>query len=209
MQQIRIASIEDDKLIQESLVFFIKNYTHYSVVATSNSLEAFLKLNFSDPPNIILLDIGLPGISGHDGISMIKDKYSNVEIVMLTSYEDEDYIFKALSLGACSYISKRTPMMKIVDALHVVVNGGSYMSPDIAKKVISYFSSTKKKNTNPLTSRQMEIVKYVVDGLTYDEIAKACFISINTVRSHIRQIYGKLEIDGKADLVRKYLKGEI
>ncbi len=162
----------------------------------------------NESPQILLLDVGLPGLSGIEGIPLIKEKYPEIDIVMLTTYEEDDMIFKALCAGATSYISKRTPLIKIMEGLQIVANGGSYMSPSIAKKVIRFFNKAPIKKS-PLTSRQQEIVKHIVDGLTYNKIAEVCFISVNTVRTHIKKIYAELEIHGKTELVQKFMNGEI
>lgn len=205
----RISVIEDDPLIKESVLFFIKKDLQLELISDSSSVEEFMKLRFEIPPSILLLDIGLPGISGVDAIPSIKQKFPEVEIIMLTTYEDEDYIFKALSLGAGSYISKRTSLPKIIEAIHIVALGGSYMSPAIAKKVTAFFNSKQQAKKTVLTNRQTEIVELVVKGFSYQEVANKCFISINTVRSHIRQIYEVLQINGKADLIREYLSNNI
>lgn len=147
-------------------------------------------------------------MSGIDAIPHIKEKYPQVDIIMLTTYEEDDIIFKALCAGATSYISKRTPLLKIMEGLQIVANGGSYMSPSIAKKVIRFFNKAPIKKST-LTDRQQEIVKHIVDGLTYTKIAEACFISVNTVRTHIKKIYAQLEIHGKTELVQKFMNGEV
>ena len=157
---------------------------------------------------MLLLDIGLPGMSGLEALPKIKEKFPKTEVIMLTTYEEDENIFDALCNGASSYISKRTPLLKVMDALHVIHNGGSYMSPSIAKKVIQFFIKPKKE-TIALSDRQGEIVQLLVQGLSYKEIAAHCFISMNTVRTHIKRIYTLLEINSKPQLIKKYNDGEI
>ena len=206
-----VCLIEDDLSIRESLRMFIEVKSSINVLCEFGSVEEFLKHDFTAfKPNLLFLDIGLPGMSGVEGVSHIKNKMPDINIIMLTTYEEEDKIFSALSSGACSYISKKTSLAKIVDALIVVSEGGSYMSPSIARKVTKFFNNQKEnKSSAVLTSRQKEIVEHVVDGKTYQEVADLCYISMNTVRSHIKNIYEILQINNKVGLITKYHSGEL
>ena len=205
----RLAFIEDDISIRESLKIYIESQTQIDVIKSSGSVEEFLTLNFKNDPEILLLDIGLPGMSGVEGIPLIKSKYPDIDIIMLTTFEEQDVIFAALCAGACSYISKRTSLAKIVEALYIVDAGGSYMSPTIAKKIAQFFMAQPKKKESILSQRQLEIVNHIVTGLSYKEIAEQCFISINTVRTHIKNIYSQLEIHSKAVLIKRYNEGNL
>lgn len=211
MKDIQIAIVEDDKMIRESLQVFIKSKTQYSICQASGSVEDFLDQYTSDQdPTILILDIGLPGMSGIDGIPLIKKKYPDLDIIMLTTYQEVEIIFKAICNGACSYISKRTPLPKIVEALHIVANGGSYMSPSIARKIAENMAGTTAKTKKiELTNKQKEIVNYIIEGLTYGEIAAKCEISVNTVRFHIKKTYAALQIGSKVELYKKFVDGEI
>jgi DNA-binding NarL/FixJ family response regulator len=128
---------------------------------------------------------------------------------MLTTFEEEDKIFKALCAGAVSYISKRTPLTKIEEAIFTIFRGGSYMSPSIARKVISHFNPKPKNTKTQLTSRQSQIVQGIVDGLSYKMIADKHIISIDTVRDHIKKIYRLLEINSKSELIKKSLDEDL
>jgi len=210
MEGHHLAIIEDDNSIRESLRLFAEAKTTIPVVGEFGSVEDFLAHRFVDTePSLLFLDIGLPGMNGIQGIPHIKQLYPMINIVMLTTYEEEDKIFDALCAGACSYISKRTPLTKIMEALTIVSHGGSYMSPSIARKVTSYFMNQPKKDKTPLSPRQLEIVEHIVDGKTYTEIADICYISLNTVRTHIKRIYDLLQINSKVTLISKYHSGEI
>ena len=211
MDEIRLAIIEDDPIIRESLEVFLGANKAIEISFIAESVEDFLnalKVTRNPKVDLLLLDIGLPGISGLEGIKPIKRKLPELEIIMLTTYEEEEKIFKALCAGAISYLSKRTPLPTIQEALFTIHRGGSYMSPSIARKVVTYFSP-KQKNKEELTARQLQIVQGVVDGLSYKMIADKLMISLDTVRDHIKKIYKSLQINSKSELVKKALDKEI
>ena len=207
---IRIGIIEDEPLVLGNLEFFFNKQPGFEVVISNNSVEDFLEeLPYNLAIDLILLDIGLPGMSGLEGIRPIKESLPNTDILILTAYDDSDKIFKALCAGAVSYLSKRANLHTIKDALSTVHNGGSYMSPSIARKVINHFAPKKKKQEAVLTPRQEQIVQGLVDGLSYKMIADKYLISLETVRDHIKKIYKKLQVNSKAEVIRKKLDGEI
>lgn len=209
MLQISLAIIEDDAVVQESLETFFKLHPEIQVVSVTSSVEDFLNQvnSLNKIPKIFLLDINLKGMSGLKGIPLIKKELPNSEIIMLTTFEETNSIFKALTLGACSYMSKRTSLQKILEAILIVNNGGSYMSPAIARKIVNYYKPKKTKQT--LTKRQKDIVDGIVAGKSYKMIAADLFVSIDTVRSHIKNIYKTLEIHSKAELIRKSFDNEL
>ncbi len=204
MKDIKLAIIEDDALVQESLCAFFDVISHTECVLVAASIESFLKdlQSLKKKPDIILLDINLLGMSGIEGIPLIKHELPHVDVIMLTTFEDTDSIFKALCAGACSYLSKKTTLKKIQEAVEIVFDGGSYMSPSIARKIANHYAP-KNTKSELLTSRQKEIVTGIVDGKSYKMIADDLFISLDTVRSHIKNIYKTLEINSKAELIRK------
>jgi len=210
MKHISLAIIEDDALVQESLCDFFGAIAHTECMLVASSVETFLKeiKTCEIPPEVLLLDINLLGMSGIEGIPLIKNELPSTDIIMLTTFEDSDSIFNALCAGACSYLSKKTPLSKILEAVEVVYNGGSYMSPNIARKIVnSYAPKTMKAEV--LSTRQMEIVQGIIDGKSYKMIAADLFISLDTVRSHIKNIYKTLEINSKAELIRKSYDNEL
>ncbi|MEO0471840.1 MAG: response regulator transcription factor [Bacteroidota bacterium] len=212
MEIIHLSIVEDDPLVRESLVAFLGEHPGIELGIVVDSVEGFLEaLELTLKPQVdeILLDIGLPGMSGLEGIRHIRQKLPDCNIVMLTTFEEEDKIFKALCAGAVSYLSKRTPLTQIQEALFTIHRGGAYMSPGIARKVIGYFAPKSQSKSDLLSDRQKQIVQGVVDGLSYKLIADKYMISINTVRDHIKKIYQLLEINSKAELIRKSLDGEI
>ncbi len=191
---------------------FIRFHEEFDVVETVGSIESFLHLLQIDhrfKTDIILLDIGLPGVSGLDGIPMILEKMPEVDIIMLTSYEEEDVILRALCSGACSYLSKKASLEEIVDAIRIVVKGGSYMSPSIAREIVTHLMGGRVSKATILTDRQKEILEKLVEGKSYGAIAQSLFISIETVRTHVKSMYKVLHVNNKAEAITKYLKGEI
>ena len=210
MKSIRLAIIEDDTLIQESLSDYFNAQPHLDCLLITASVEDFIKVikPSKNYPEIILLDINLLGMSGIEGIPLILKELPEVSIIMLTTFEDNDSIYKALCAGACSYLSKKTPLKKILEAILVVHQGGSYMSPAIARKIANHFAQRQIKS-NVLTERQKEIVTGIVAGKSYKMIANDLFVSLDTVRTHIKNIYKALEINSKAELIRKSYDNEL
>lgn len=208
---ISVAIIEDIKEIREALSECISSHPDFLSILSAESVEQFL--DTLDPtmlPDILLLDIGLPGVSGITGMKMIKEKCPKTDIIMLTVYDDPNRIFQALCAGACGYLLKNTPFPKIMDAIREVYNGGSSMSPQIARKVIEHFSPVPQKvPDNDLTQKEKEIINCLVDGMSYKMIAANYQNSIDTVRYHIKNIYRKLHVNTKAEVITKSLRGEI
>ena len=174
------------------------------------SIEDLME-NFQQNANLktaklMLLDINLPGMSGIQAIPFILEKSPHLEIIMLTTFDDSESIFSALQAGAMSYISKRSSLQEIKSGIDVVINGGSYMSPSIARKVVASFQNTKSDIFEDFTARQKQIVDGLVDGLSYQKIADNNFISVETVRDHIKKIYKKLQINSKAELIKMAYK---
>lgn len=210
MEKIHVGIIEDAALVLENLKISLESQPDFTVTLTANSVEDFLAELSSDiPMDLIVLDIGLPGMSGLEGIRYLRERKPDAEIVMLTAYDDSDRIFKALCAGAVSYISKKTELGVIREALRVVHRGGAYMSPGIARKVITHIGPKETSKEAILTSRQEQIVEGLVEGLSYKMIADKYLISVETVRDHIKKIYKKLQVNSKAEVIRKKMDGEI
>ena len=207
---IKLGIIEDEPLVRENLEIFLTSQVDTEIVLSTNSVEDFLdQEKYVKDINILLLDINLPGMSGLEGIRHIKNERPNIDIIMLTSYDDSDRIFKALCAGAVSYLSKRSDLKSIRDALLTVSGGGSYMSPSIARKVINHFAPRRQDPDKKLTPRQEQIVQGLVDGLSYKLIADKYLISVETVRDHIKKIYKKLEVNSRTEVIKKKMDGEI
>ncbi|WKZ59621.1 MAG: response regulator transcription factor [Cyclobacteriaceae bacterium] len=207
---ILVGIIEDDNQIRGLLQQYLDRQPGFSCTMVNNSVESFRKaLSPENQPDVLLMDIGLPGMSGIDGMKLIKQDYPDVDIIMLTVYNDADKIFQSLCAGATGYLLKNTPLEEIKEGIELLTRGGSPMSPQIARKVIDFFSTERKKVTSPLSEKEKEIVIGLVDGLSYKLIADRMSISLETVRFHIKNIYRKLHVHSKAEVISKSLKGEI
>jgi DNA-binding NarL/FixJ family response regulator len=210
----QIAIVEDNVKIRDLIQQFLNMQGDMECRNAFSSVESLLGImREGDLPEIVLMDIDLEGMSGIDGMKLIKSKYPDVEIIMLTVYHDSHKIFNSLRSGASGYLLKHTSLPEIKDAIDVVLQGGAPMSPQIARKVITHFSDggtpTEEKPDSGLTMREQEIVVGLVDGLSYKMIADRMDISIDTVRAHIRNIYKKLHVNSKAEVIAKSLRGEI
>jgi DNA-binding NarL/FixJ family response regulator len=203
MSRINLSIVEDEALVRESLTDFLSAQLEFEVHSINESVETFLLSAEAVDSHILLLDINLPGMSGIEGIDSIREKYPNIEIVMLTSFEDERHVFEALRGGAVAYLSKSSSLLTIKEAILTVANGGSFMSPSIARHVVNFFRVRKrvKKPELALTTRQKEILDCLMDGQSYKMIADSCDITLETVRDHIKKIYKKLQINSRGELV--------
>jgi DNA-binding NarL/FixJ family response regulator len=212
VSKIRVSIIEDNKVIRDNVSKFISFHEDFEIASihgTANSFLDSLVISPSFHTDILLLDIGLPGISGIDAIPMILDKMPELSIVMLTTYEEEDVILKALCSGACSYISKKASLEEIVDALRIVAAGGSYMSPSIAREIVNHLMGGRVSKATILSDRQKEILEKLVDGKSYQTIASELFVSVETVRSHVKKMYKVLHVNNKTEAITQYMKGYI
>lgn len=204
-----IAIIEDDALVRNNLSAFFSQQEDLHCVMAVHSAELFLQQASGIPRlDIVLSDIGLPGMDGIEAIQLIKKLFPEVAIVMLSVYADSDRIFKALCAGALGYLQKDTPLEDVLDAIKVIHKGGSIMSPAIARKVVEYFAPKRSYN-EPLTAKEQQVIAAMVDGLSYKMIAARLGITLETVRQHIKNIYRKLQVNSKGEVIVKSLRGEI
>lgn len=199
-KQIRVVLIEDDETIREGFTFLINATPNYLVVNAYSSVESALPNLAGDKPDVILLDIELPGMKGTDGIPKIKAAVPKAFILMLTVYDNEEAVFVALTKGASGYLTKNSNTEKIIDAIQEVVDGGAPMSMNVAKIVIKSFH---KNQNSPLTKRETEILEQVANGKSRSKIAKEMFIDLETVKSHIKNIYVKLNVHSREDAIKE------
>lgn len=207
-----IGIVEDNKKIRDLIQRYLDMQEEHRCPVATESMEEMLDyLEEYESPDVLLMDIQLPGMSGIDGMKKLKQEYPDIEIIMLTVYHDSHKIFNSLCAGASGYLLKHTSLPEIKEAIEDLMEGGAPMSPQIARKVINHFQDPpqKKEDSETLTSREQDIVTGLVDGLSYKLIADRYDISIDTVRAHIRNIYKKLHVNSKAEVIAKSLRGEI
>lgn len=202
---INVAIVEDDADFRMGLEKVIVAEPQFSLVASYSSAEAFLSAFDSIAVDVVIMDINLPRMNGPECIALAKNKKSEVQYMMCTIYDDEEKLFESLKAGATGYLLKKTPPATIVSAVVDVKNGGSPMSAAIARKVVNTFHKDYQKpiGSPVLSQRENEILQLLSNGYRYKEIADKLFISIDTVRSHIRNIYEKLQVTSRIEAVNK------
>jgi DNA-binding NarL/FixJ family response regulator len=206
---INLAIIEDDELVRRHLAAFFAGCEDIQCNIVAASVEDFFnQAQQVEQLDIVLTDIGLPGQSGIEGIPGIKRKYPDASVVILSVYMDNERIFKALCAGAVGYLQKDTALEEILNCIQIIHKGGSVMSPIIARKVVDYFAPKRTYN-EPLTAKEQQVITAMVDGLSYKMIAVRLGITLETVRQHIKNIYRKLQVNSKSEVIVKSLKGEI
>jgi DNA-binding NarL/FixJ family response regulator len=207
---INVMVVEDNDAIREGLKILIDGTEGYSCMAAYPRCDIMLKTLDKLKPDVLLMDLGLPGMSGIDGIKHAKLLLPELTILVLTVYEENELVFDALCAGACGYLVKKTPPSKLLEAIHEAFHGGSPMSANIARKVIDFFQQKKQfspqKQQSILTPREREILSGLVEGKSFKSIADSLFISIETVRFHFRNIYKKLHVHSQSEAVAKAIK---
>ncbi|HRG81850.1 MAG TPA: response regulator transcription factor [Chitinophagaceae bacterium] len=203
---IQVAIVEDIREIKEGLELLIDSSEGFRCIKTySNAEEAMADLPQINP-DVVLMDINLPGINGIEAVRSLKPKIPATQFIMSTVYEDDENIFESLKAGASGYLLKKTAPSKILESITEVYNGGSPMSSQIARKVIGSFQQKNSiEDSSLLTQREKEILKLLARGLRYKEIAAELTISIDTVRTHTRHIYEKLQVQSRIEAINKVL----
>jgi DNA-binding NarL/FixJ family response regulator len=199
-----VAIVEDVKEIREGLQLLIENSDQFTCSYAYASAEEALEFLPKVQPDVVLMDIHLPGMSGIECMRKVKDQCPQTQFIMSTIYEDDENIFESLKAGASGYLLKKTEPLKILEAIREVVNGGSPMSTQIARKVIASFQTKNGiDEAEILTAKEREILKALSKGLRYKEVAAEMHISIETVRSHVRRIYEKLHVQSRTEALNK------
>ena len=197
----RVLIVEDDSEIRASFTLIVNSSQKFFVVNTYPSCEEAIKHLNSDRPDIVLMDIELPGgMNGIQGTKIIKDKNPHADIIMVTVYEDSELVFEALKSGASGYITKSANYMELLSALDEIIKGGAPMSSKIARLVIDNFHVNPN---SPLTKRETEILSLIAEGKTYTQISEELFISKETSKTHIKNIYSKLQVKSKSEAIAK------
>jgi DNA-binding NarL/FixJ family response regulator len=196
----RVLIVEDDQEIRNSFSLIVNSSQKFMVVNSYGNCEEAIENISRDKPEIVLMDIELPGINGIQGTKAIKDKFPHIDIVMVTVYEDSELVFEALKAGAAGYITKSANYMELLSALDEIVKGGAPMSSRIARMVIDNFHVNPN---SPLTKRETEILQLISEGKTYTQISEELFISKETAKTHIKNIYSKLQVNCKSEAIAK------
>jgi len=203
---IKVSIVEDDKLIRDALKDMLNEADGFECIGSYEDCETAISDLNKNKPDVMLMDIELPGMTGIEGVKIIKERYVKIDIIMLTVHEDLSLVFKALTAGACGYLDKSASEQKILDSVKEIYEGGAPMSYKIAKLVVSSF---QKKSDTFLTGRELDVLNLLCNGDSYKEIAYKLFISVGTVRHHIKNIYYKLHVHSKSEAVAKALKERI
>lgn len=208
MKEIKVAIVDDKRDIREGLEIIINNAEGFTCVGTFSDGESAVGGMHILNPDVVLMDIALPGISGIDCVKSLKEKMPDLDIIMLTVHDDNEYIFESLRAGAMGYLTKNVFPSKLLNSIKDVYNGGSPMSSSIARKVVSSFNHFRNP-TPELTKREREVLDLLCQGKSYKNIASSLFISPDTVRYHLKNIYKKLQVNSKYEAVIKALKDRI
>jgi DNA-binding NarL/FixJ family response regulator len=204
---IRVAIVEDERDIRESLTFLVNGTSGYACTGSYRSMEEALDGIPRQLPDVVLSDIGLPGMSGIEGVRRLKERHPELVLLMLTVYDDDDRIFDAICAGACGYLLKKTPPARLLDSLKEAVGGGAPMSPEVARRVIALFRQIRppERADYELTPHETRLLKLFVEGHNYKTAAAELQVSVNTVNFHVRSIYSKLQVHSRSEAVAKAL----
>lgn len=196
----RVMIVEDDQEIRNSFTLIVNSSQKFTVVNAYGNCEDAISNILRDKPEIVLMDIELPGMNGIQGTKIIKDKSPHIDIIMVSVYEDSELVFEALKAGASGYITKSSNYMELLSALEEIMKGGAPMSSRIARMVIDNFHVNPN---SPLTKRETEILQLISEGKTYTQISEELFISKETSKTHIKNIYSKLQVNSKSEAIAK------
>ncbi len=199
---IRVLLVEDHDDYRKSLTKLLTTSGRFGCAAYANAEEALTAIA-AERPDVVLMDINLPGMNGIQCTRTIKEKWPEVQVMMCTVYEDDDKIFDALKAGATGYVIKRAPIDELFDGIELVKAGGSPMSASIARKVVGSFQVRTQVNGEKLSEREMEVLDLLSEGLRMKEIADRMSLSTNTVRTHVRHIYEKLQVQSRTEALNK------
>jgi NarL family two-component system response regulator LiaR len=204
---IRILIVEDDHQVRQQITAFLSATPDFEVIGSYGSAEEALDENLFGGTQILLTDIELPGMSGIELIRQVKPIYAAMHAVVLTVFEDDEHVFSALKAGAVGYLLKGARPTKLLDAIDEVMAGGSPMSGTIARKVINTFRESEAYYSDQLTDRENALLSFLAEGFRYKEIAEKTGISVETVRTHIRNIYQKLQVQSRTEALNKIKRG--
>jgi Response regulator containing a CheY-like receiver domain and an HTH DNA-binding domain len=204
---IKVAIVEDQREIRECLALLVNGTEGYTCTGSYRSMEEALEKIPRQLPDVLLSDIGLPGMSGIDGVRRLKELHPGLLVLMLTVYDDDERIFDAMCAGACGYLLKKTPPARLLASLEEVVAGGAPMSPEVARRVIALFREIRPPDRADyhLTPHETRLLKLFVEGHNYKTAAAELKVSVNTINFHVRSIYDKLQVHSRSEAVAKAL----
>jgi DNA-binding NarL/FixJ family response regulator len=207
--QIKVAIVDDDEGIRTSLAALIRRSPNFRLIGDYANAEIALKEIPRHPPDVVLMDINLPGMKGVECVRQLKAANPEVQFLMLTVYEDSDSLFNSLKAGASGYLLKRTALARLLEAIRDVHAGGSPMTPQLARRVVQFFAKPAEGTSSlaTLTPGERDFLDQLANGYAYKEIADRMNISIDTVRSYVRTVYEKLHVHSRTEAVVKYLRG--
>jgi DNA-binding NarL/FixJ family response regulator len=207
-RRILVGIIEDQRRTREGLRALIDSSDGFACLGAWGSMEEALEYDWTRAPEVVLLDLGLPGMSGIDGIPELRKRSPAAALVVLTVYEDNDRVFRALCAGATGYLLKNTPPDRLLSAIRDAVDGGAPMSPEIARQVVELFRRFRPpdKAQYELTPHELRLLKLLVEGHSYKTAAAELSVSINTIAFHVQKIYGKLQVHSKSEAVARALR---
>ena len=205
---VKVALVEDDHSTREGLRLLIHGSPGFQCNGAYESVEEALPALAKHTPDVLLMDINLPGMSGREGVRIIKERWPTIEVLMLSVYGEQESIFESICNGASGYLLKKTPPARLLEAIQEAQAGGSPMSPEIARKVVVLFRKTPKPEPGErqLTPRELQLLSLLAEGHGYAEAADLLDISENTIRNYIRSIYEKLHVHSKSEAVSKALR---
>jgi DNA-binding NarL/FixJ family response regulator len=208
---LKVAIIEDVRSLRDGFRMLIDGTEGFHCVGSFRTMEEALEKIGDELPDVVLADIGLPGMNGIDGVRLLKKRYLSLTVLMLTVYEDDDRIFNALCAGACGYLIKKTPPARLLESIREASNGGSPMSPEIARRVVSLFREIRppERADYRLTPHELRLLKLMVEGHNYKTAAAELGVTFNTVCFHIKQIYEKMQVHSKSEAVVKALRNKL
>lgn len=204
----RVALVEDDRSTREGLRLLIHGSPGFVCQGAYGSVEEALAGLARDTPDVLLMDINLPGMSGREGVRIVKERWPAIEVLMLSVYGEQESVFESICNGAAGYLLKKTPPARLLEAIQEARAGGSPMSPEIARKVVMLFRKTPRPDPEDrrLTPRELQLLALLAEGHAYAEAADLLGVTENTVRNHIRSIYDKLHVHSKSEAVSKALR---
>jgi len=208
---IKVILIEDQRDVREGLAVLINGSPGFRCVAAFRTMEDALRAMGNPPPDVVLTDIGLPGMSGVEGIRLMKERNSELPIVALTIYDDDEDVFDALCAGASGYLLKNTPPARLLESLREVASGGAPMSPEVARRVVRLFREFRPPDqvSHQLTPQETGLLRLIIDGHSYKTAAARLGISTSTVSFHLQNIYQKLQVHSKTEAVAKALRNKL